>query len=181
METEGYNAERGNGGEYTPALFAECRGILSREVELLGKITAMQVLIRKAVLEREWMDFESLIDSVGLIGDEFALLDAERVRMFAVLSQEIGPIPENTGFYTLVSRLPEDERRELTSLFRTLKAETLKTRVENESLTGYLNELHIVVAGFLEAAFPDRKGRIYSRRGTQVPSDMRSMVLNQRL
>jgi hypothetical protein len=178
METERYDDRA---GEYTQALFAGCRGILSREVELLGQIAAMQLLIRKAVIDREWVDFESLIDSVGRIGDEFALLDAERVRIFAALSEKIGPMPETTGFYTLVSRLPEAERKELTGLFRTLKAETLKTRVENESLTGYLNELHIVVAGFLEAAFPDRKGRIYSRRGIQVPSDMRSMVLNQSL
>jgi hypothetical protein len=45
----------------------------------------------------------------------------------------------------------------------------------------YLNEARLLVAGFLDAAFPDRKGKIYSRRGVQVQADMRSMVLNKQL
>ena len=59
--------------------------------------------------------------------------------------------------------------------------ETFKIRLTNDTLLRYLNEARATAAAFLEAAFPDLKGRLYSRRGTQVPADMRSMVLNQRL
>ena len=34
---------------------------------------------------------------------------------------------------------------------------------------------------FLEAAFPDRRGKLYSRRGTAVPAEMRSLVLDRSL
>jgi hypothetical protein len=53
--------------------------------------------------------------------------------------------------------------------------------LENDALTHYLDGARAVVADFLEAAFPDRHGKIYSRQGTRIHADMRSMVLNRQL
>ena len=88
---------------------------------------------------------------------------------------------EGLGFYAFAARLPEQERRELSELYRRIKMRTLGVRFANDSLTDYLDETQAVVSGFLEAVFPDRRGKIYSRKGTQVSPDMRSMVLNQTL
>jgi hypothetical protein len=157
---------------------------LTREQELVAKIAQAQDSVRKAVINRKWMEFEMHLNSLGQIGEAFEELDRERMRIFAALSGNGGG-PENSGeaagFYTLVSRLPEAERRAITGLYRSLKMETIKVRMGNDALMTYLAETRLVVAGFLEAAFPDRKGRIYSRRGTQVQADMRSMVLSRRL
>jgi hypothetical protein len=159
--------------------------ILQREIEILGGISSMQELVRKAALNREWMDFESLLEKIRERGDEFEALEAERTGLFADLTPERdrGEDPCKEGatvnFYALISRFPEDQQKELRELYRKLKLETLKIRTANDALLRYLNEGRSVIAAFLEAAFPDRKGRLYSRKGKQVRADMRSMVLNR--
>jgi hypothetical protein len=169
------------------SVYTECAAVLNREAGLLKKIAALQELVRAAVINREWTDFEAHLAAIGRIGGEFEVLDQERRRIFALFSREGGASPayqagdsgDRGDFYALVSRFPREEGRELTALYRQLKLETLKIRLENEALMRYLSEGRAVVAGFLEAVFPDRKGRLYSRRGKQVQADMRSIVLNR--
>jgi hypothetical protein len=159
--------------------------ILQREIEILGGISSMQELVRKAALNREWMDFESLLEKIHDRGEEFEALEAERTGLFADLAPEKdrgeGPRKEGepVNFYALISRFPEDKQKELSELYRKLKLETLKIRTANDALLRYLNEGRSVIAAFLEAAFPDRKGKLYSRLGKQIRADMRSMVLNR--
>jgi hypothetical protein len=161
--------------------------ILKREIEILGRISSMQELVRNAVVNREWMNFESLLEKMHEQGNEFELLEAERIGLAADFIPEKAPggaplnhkADEAAGFYALISRFPEDKEKELGGLYRKLKLETLKTRMANDALLRYLNEGRSVIAAFLEAAFPDRKGRLYSRWGRQIQADMRSMVLNR--
>jgi hypothetical protein len=82
-------------------------------------------------------------------------------------------------FYALASRLPPAERGELTAVYRSLKLEALKLRMANEILMSYLSGAQATLTGFFEAAFPDRSGRIYTKQGTPISHDMRSMVLNR--
>ncbi|MFP3089189.1 hypothetical protein LQZ21_02555 [Treponema sp. TIM-1] len=152
--------------------------ILERETAVLRKIAALQDSVRTAVMNRDWADFELLLNALQEYGDQFESLESERVRFFSVPGETSPGNDENVGFYALTTRLPEAERTALTAAYRTLKMETLRMRLINNSLTEYLNEARTAVAAFLEAVFPDRKGRLYSRRGIQRPADMRSMVLN---
>jgi hypothetical protein len=69
----------------------------------------------------------------------------------------------------------------LSGLYRSIKTRTLELRLANEALAKYLGEMQAVVSDFLEAVFPDRKGRLYTRQGTQIPPDMLGMALNQSL
>jgi hypothetical protein len=121
------------------------------------------------------------MENLNTIGAEFRVLDAERERIFTVFARQIGSHNTGVGFYSLIAAFPEAERKELSALYRKLKMDTLKIGFANDSLTAYITKARTTLQDFLEAAFPDRKGRIYSNRGTQVPSDMRSMVLNQSL
>jgi hypothetical protein len=160
--------------------------ILKREIEILGRISSMQELVRNAVVNREWMDFESLLEKMHDQGNEFKLLEAERMGLFAESAPEkdcggaaLRKTGETVNFYALISRFSEDRQKELGELYRKLKLETLKTRMASDALLRYLNEGRSVMAAFLEAAFPDRKGKLYSRWGRQIQADMRSMVLNR--
>jgi hypothetical protein len=165
----------------TNKTYTECALVLKQELELLERISALQVQVENAIINREWTDFEDRFESLAAIGDEFEALDLERARVFSRFAEELGLNKNDAGFYRCVARLPEKERRELSDLYRRIKTRTLEVRVANESLTKYLGEIQAVVSGFLEAVFPDRRGRIYTRRGTQAAPDMRSMVLNQSL
>jgi hypothetical protein len=168
----------------TNTIFSEtrtCAGILRQEIELLERINILQSMVRNAVTTREWADFEGYMDTLNSIGEEFRVLDAQRERIFSVFARQNGSNNAGVGFYSLIAGLPEPERRELSALYRKLKMDTLKIGFTNDSLTAYIEEARSTLQGFLDAAFPDRKGRLYSSRGIQVPADMRSMVLNQSL
>jgi hypothetical protein len=159
--------------------FERGMAVLRREIALVEKIASIQASVRNAVINREWADFELLFNTFGELSRNFEALESERIGIFAELSKKTGGRDESAGFYALASRLPQDERKEVTGLYRKLKMETFKIRLANDTLLGYLNEAKATVAAFLEAAFPDRKGRLYSRQGIQRPADMRSMVLDQ--
>jgi hypothetical protein len=174
---ENIQAARGGNPEYR-----RCQAVLERERELVAEIAGIQNLVRKAVINRQWMDFESHMETLGQIGAQFDAVDQERVRIFSSFAGG-GNRPKTEddafGFYALASRFPPEERKAITDVYRSLKMETAKVRLENDALMNYLSEARLLVTGFLEAAFPDRKGRIYSRSGVQVQTDMRSMVLNR--
>lgn len=157
----------------------ECVYILRQETALLERLAAAQEVVRNAVFAREWTDLESMLARLDGYGREFEALERERSRIFAEILSAWGSERDTVGFYTLVTRLPEDRRREITDLYRRLKLDTLKVRLANDALTHYLTDARATVASFLEAAFPDRKGKMYSRRGTQVHSEMRSIVLDR--
>jgi hypothetical protein len=178
MVKENTAAVRGGNPEY-----GRCTAVLEQERELVAKIAGIQAMVRRSVINRQWLDFESHMETLGQIGTQFEDLDRERVRIFASFSDG-GNTPGKTGeeaagFYALVSRFPPDERKAITGVYRNLKTETMKVRIESDALMNYLSEASLLVSGFLEAAFPDRKGKIYSRNGVQIQADMRSMVLNR--
>jgi hypothetical protein len=157
----------------------ECAQILRQETALLERLAAAQEVVKNAVFTREWTDLESMLGRLEAYGQEFSTLERNRERIFTEAAQACGPEGKNGGFYALTTRLEPAERRELTELYRRLKLDTLKVRLANEALTYYLADARATVSGFLEAAFPDRKGRLYSRQGTQVHAEMRSIVLDR--
>jgi hypothetical protein len=79
----------------------------------------------------------------------------------------------------MASLLPEKQRNDLTSVYRSLKLETLKLRIANEALMTYLGSIKSTLKEFFDLAFPERGGKMYTPKGTHLSHDMRSMVLNQ--
>ncbi len=161
-------------------LVARCADILRQETALLERLAAAQEVVRNAVFAREWTDLETMLARLAAYGGEFELLEAERARIFSEFASGSSD-RESVGFYALASRLGAAERRELTELYRRLKLDALKVRLANDALTTYLADARGTLSDFMDAAFPDRKGKIYSRRGKTVHPEMRSIVLDRSL
>jgi hypothetical protein len=160
-------------------VYNQCIAVLNQEIELIDRILESQIMVRRAVLERSWTDFEDRIGSLQKTGAEFEELDKERAKYFVQLASETGENADGTDFYALIAKMPDLERKILTGLYRKLKFKTFKIQIENDNFIRYLEEIRVIVSGFLEAAFPDRKGKLYSRNGAPLHADMRSMVLNR--
>jgi hypothetical protein len=163
----------GNGMENTLAFSI----VLLKEIEILERIPPLQKLIRDAVIKREWTDYEVLMQSLGEIGAQFEILDAEREALFTALADGEEP----GSFYAWAARLPAKEREEISGLYRKLKVITLQIKISSDTLMEYLREAKSAVAGLLERAYPDRRGKMYSRRGTEREADMRSVMVNRSL
>ncbi|GHV85079.1 hypothetical protein AGMMS50230_06870 [Spirochaetia bacterium] len=149
--------------------------VLFKEVELLEKIPPLQALLRDAVIKREWTDYEILMESISEIGTHFDILEKDREALFKTLAE--GEEPDS--FYAYAARLPEGEREEISILYRKLKITALQIKIANDTLMEYLREIRSAVSGVLEKAYPDRRGKMYSRRGTEREADMRSLMVNQ--
>ena len=162
--------------------FERCVSILSGEIELLKKIFAAQETVRRAVINREWAEFEEITVEVNRMGAEFALLEDERVLLFSALKNNLPAAGETRekSFYALILQLPPEERRELSRLHGKLKMETLKMRAQNETFFMYINEARTIAASYLETICPARGGKLYTRKGRRVSQDLRSIVINNR-
>jgi hypothetical protein len=149
--------------------------ILKKEIEILEKIPPLQKMIRDAVIKREWTDYELLMQSLGEIGSRFEIIEAERETVFKNL--QMGDEPES--FYAWVAKLPQAEKEEISSLYRKLKMITLQIKISNDTLMEYLREAKSAISGLLDRAYPDRRGKMYSRKGAEREADMRSVMINK--
>ena len=164
--------------------FDRCVSVINGEIELLKGIFTAQNMVRQAVINREWMDFDERVQEVNRLGGEFALLEDERALLFSALPNS-GRSDASTGsdasggyFYASIMELPMEERRELSRLYRELKMETLRMRAVNETFLAYLNEAKILAASYLETVCPARGGKLYTRKGRRVSQDLKSIVFN---
>jgi len=82
-------------------------------------------------------------------------------------------------FYALVSHLCEEERNELSAIYRNLKLEALKLRMANEALMAYIIGIKTTISDFITLAFPQRAGKMYTKNGSHISHDMRNIVLNR--
>jgi hypothetical protein len=172
-------------------MYQVCSRVLNRETELLKGIEAAQKQVREAVVKREWADFEKLQAQIGRIGAELEGLEGERKALFygqaplgggnSPETPETSGINEEIGFYRFIAGLPPAEQRDLAEQYRELRTAGLKVRINNDNLLAYIAGIKASMSAFIESAFPDRRGRVYSRNGAVVPQDMRSMVLNRSL
>ena len=167
-------------------IYEKCRDILLRECEQVQKATVAQEKITNAVTNREWTAFEDNLSAMDAIEIKLEELESEREQLFKVFETIIHQnhfsknLDAKGRFYALVSILPENQRNELTSIYRGLKLEALKLRVRNEALMVYLSGINTTLNEFFDLAFPDRSGKMYTNQGTHLSHDMRSMVLNTR-
>jgi hypothetical protein len=162
-------------------MYALCSQLLGREIEILKNIGDAQKQVRDAVLRREWAGFEALLAMTDRIGAELEGLEGERKALFSGFPGFSAAGDDETSFYRLISPLPPEERGELAAKYRELKMTVLRVKINNENLLAYIAGFRAAMSAFVESAFPDRKGRLYTRRGAAAPQDMRCMVLNHRL
>ena len=161
--------------------YENCKEILLKEIELIMKASILQQEVSSAVLDREWEGFDENISELNSIEKEIILFEEKRESLFNQYSNNI-KINENIDdqkhrFYQITCMLPEEQRNELTDIYRSLKVETLKLRIANETYVSYLTGVKNTIKDFFDSAFPERK--TYTQAGTHFSNDMRSMVLNQ--
>jgi len=167
-------------------VYEKCRDILLSECELVQNAAYMQEKIRLAVMNKEWTVFEDHLSAMNDIECKLENLENEREQLFTVFEALVHEksfsdnLDAKGRFYKLVSILPDDQRNELTSIYRSLKVEAIKLRMSNETLMNYLAGIKSTLTDFFDLAFPERAGKVYTNQGTRLSHDMRSMVLNRR-
>jgi hypothetical protein len=167
--------------------YNSCVSVFNKEIALLKKIFVIEESVHQAVMAREWTDFEWKIAEINQLGEDFNLLEAQRVEVLASLKEksDINTETESdseSSFYALAAaRLSPKECREISGLYRELKMETLRVKALNDTFMSYIDELRTMTAAWLEAVFPVQGGKLYTRKGRQAARDLRSVMLNQHI
>jgi len=166
-------------------IYEKCRDILLQEFELVQNAVLIQEKIRLAVTDKQWTVFEDQLNSMNSIENKLTDLEVQRENLFTVFKTLVHQqsFSENLDakgrFYALVSVLPENQRNDLTTIYRGLKIEAIKLKMANDALLVYLNGVRSTLKEFFDLAFPDRGVKTYTKEGTHFFNDMRSMVLNR--
>ncbi|GMO46902.1 MAG: hypothetical protein Ta2B_28670 [Termitinemataceae bacterium] len=171
--------------------YERCGEILNGHLEMLAKIAATQILVREAVMAKDWIEFNIHIEAIDSFSAEIKQFEKQRLELFEDEAEEDdmgAPIERRAvsfrsvpSFYTYVMRFSNSERAVLTETYRKLKMEVAKVQCENNALSSYLQDAQIFIAGIIQEAFPARRSKIYGKNGAVRNADMRSMVINAQL
>ena len=165
-------------------MYEKCRDILLQESELIQNAAFIHEKIRLAVTGKDWTVFDDQLSAMNEIELKMEGLEKEREKLFSVYEALVHQtnfsktLDAKGRFFRLVSSLPQEQRTELTSIYRSLKIESIKLRMANDTLMTYLNGVKTALKDFFDLAFPERAGKTYTNLGTHFSHDMRSMVLN---
>ena len=156
-------------------LYQECIKLLEDEAAALQTVGKLQQFVSEAVKDKKWADYEGLMADIHKAGEKIGQIEAKRV----ALMDNSKKTSEDFRFYAFITRFPEEKRRKLGAAYREMKLEAAKIRFANDALSAYLEEQIALAGSILEAAFPDRRGTFYGRRGKVRHADMRSVVVNK--
>jgi hypothetical protein len=148
--------------------FDGCLDVLYRQTVCLRDISGVQKAVRSAVYARNWPALEPALAQAEELGTLLSDLELERQAVFLGMT-----------FREALARLDCEESSALMSARRDLKHAAARVRIGNEAFNSYLSEIHIVIKGFLDAAFPERRNTLYSREGRAKTPELRSVVLNK--
>jgi hypothetical protein len=163
------------GNQFDTALFDKRLAVFETQIRILQEAGRIQRAVRDAVYEKKWTDFEELNRALAGAKLELEKSEAERLTVFS--AENCGN--SQTQFYCYAAGLPPKKREEITSAYLVLKMEAAKLRLAGLAFQNYVKELGDITKSFLDAAFPDRRGSLYGRRGAIRDADMRSIVLDR--
>ena len=130
--------------------------ILKKEDSVMDEILTCQGNIREAVKQRDWLELEKNITKMQSFTVDFICLDDQRD-----------------------SLKKADFTNEEHELMKSIQSKLIKSKIENSSLSDYVNISHGFVQNVLENVVPQRRNVLYSKNGTIVKKQPQSVVLNR--
>lgn len=136
----------------------EFEKILVDEEEILDSLLTKQAALKKAVVEKDWNELTSNVSQINSLSDNFAHVDECRD--------------------VLQDLLKTDELQPYFEKLRTLRSKLLKFKIENQSLSKYINITRDFIQEVVGNAFPESGTKVYSKTGQIVQKQPQSVVLN---
>ena len=142
------------------ALLNEYSTVLAEEENLLDRLAEKQVVLRKAITDKDWECLTGYINEVNVISDSFQKFDLRRDELQDQLkTDEIKPYFERLG---------------------RLRSKLLKCKVENQVISNYVNVTREFIAEVVEKALPQTRNKNYTKYGTITKSEPASVLVNVR-
>ncbi len=154
--------------------------LLLEEAKLLSVILEKQRAIRNCVNNKEWVRLEQGLEDISNLSSSFQELEKRREQYFAEAASLAG-IPGEQSLYIFSRIFSPRLREDILRNFRSIRQELVISRIENNSLNRYIASATALLKGLFEDVVPQRRNKIYSRRGTIAAREPDSLIFNQSL
>ena len=155
------------------------RADMDRETALFGELGAEVEKLKDSFQAKQWIPGLAVAERIQGFAARIEQAETDRETAFRSLREQLGK-DDGSGFSALLPRLPEDCRGELEQSWRGLRASVVRLKTASGRLRYAADVLGGTLTRMLEAVFPQRRGRIYSRRGTATaPSG--SLLVDRKL
>lgn len=158
----------------------QLKGLLRKQAELLSAFAVKEHELQDAIIRRDWPAMDAVMPALEQLSRNLESVEHRRHVAVTKLKRSAG-IPDEAPFAEIVSRAGSEDRAELTSLFRDLQVNVLRVKTHTGGIDAYVRNSMKTANTVLGEIFPERKGTIYSSRGTQSPPRGSAMVLNREL
>ena len=153
---------------------------MAEERELFHRFAEQEAALTQVVQQRDWAQLERALADLDRLAGTIAAAESRRHEEYELLKRRFG-VGERAGFGLLVARLPEPERVSLAAAREELRGAVAKVRTLTASLAYYFRYIKDSVEQILVEAFPNRRGRFYSRHGRPAQAGADPMMVNHSL
>jgi hypothetical protein len=121
--------------------------------------------LRETFQKKEWGPSLATAEAIQRSARSIEEADGERDASFVRLREEL-EMPLETAFSAILPALPDAERELLETSWRDLRMAVIRLKTSTGRMRYAAEALSQTLNRILDEAFPYRKGKIYSRRGT---------------
>jgi hypothetical protein len=121
--------------------------------------------LRAAFEGKRWSEAVATAEGIQLSARSIERADAARDSAFVALREALD-LPRETAFSAALPSLPADQRASLEESWRALRMSVVRLKTGSSRMRYAAESLSRMLNRILDEAFPYRKGKIYSRRGT---------------
>lgn len=147
--------------------------LLKAEDAILTEIYNVQQKIRESVNERNWDNLQNYLDLFDALSNKFASFETERIECFNYLG-----LKDSSSFSSLNKKLSQSVSLDIKDLYVSVKQKLLASKIENNALNDYIKITSEFLQGVFDNVIPQRKNTVYSRTGSIVKNQPKSMILN---
>ena len=155
------------------------RNVMRREEQLLEEFGREENDIREAMVRRDWPALEQGLGRLETLSTR--IVETEEKRYALATALEDGTARDDIHIEDDGRELPGEVENEIRRLREALRARLLRVRSRNNGLMSYASAKGAVVRQILEELVPERRGRLYTRRGLSREGRSQSLLLNRHL
>jgi hypothetical protein len=141
------------------------RAEMDRETALFTELGLEMEKLRDSFQAKHWITGLAVTERIQGCAARIEQAESAREAAFRSLRDGLGG-GEEAALSAVLPRLPESSRTDLERSWRDLRASVVRLKTASGRLRYAADALGGTLTKLLEAVFPQRKGRIYSRKGT---------------
>lgn len=132
--------------------------VMQEESSLLDKILNQQAVLHSCVKEKNWDKLNLNIEELQGLSDKFVELEEKRTE----LASSVG-----------------NDDEEIRPVLSEVRGKLQRSKIENRALNEYISTTRKFLQGVFDSVVPQRRNKLYSKKGEIIKPELSSVVLDQ--